>query len=277
MVWHNQSCHVAARDNATETINSWCGVGSLDAASPRPSFASDEGEGEKVMGTKKDEILAIAREQGYEGAEPSTISDAINALGTVAGGGGGGGMVVNIIRDNSTGDLVPDKSFDEIKDYIDAGGRDVVVYYDPSSLGYSIKLYHLATWNFMGSGSIGFVNTAGGSGIQSDDIIIYPSNVSTGSTFISDSSPYKVSFSRSGDTYTANKTNSEITNAYGNDKVVFGSSSGLVWHLVYSYGGAPYFATVDTTASQMSVKVLTPSSSSSSNKTYTVQTIAAAS
>jgi len=90
MVWHNQSCHVAARDNATATINSWCEEGSLDAAPPRPSFASDEGEGEKIMGTKKDEILAIAKEQGYEGKSSGTIAEAVNALGSVIGGGGGG-------------------------------------------------------------------------------------------------------------------------------------------------------------------------------------------
>ena len=96
MVWHNQSCHVAARDNATETINSWCGVGSLDAASPRPSFASDEGEGEKVMGTKKDEILAIAREQGYDGPAPATTKQATVALAdTLAGETVGGATTIS--------------------------------------------------------------------------------------------------------------------------------------------------------------------------------------
>lgn len=49
------------------------------------------------MATIKDEIAAIAAEQGYEGDAPQTIAQAVNALGTVMGGGSGGGGSAHVM------------------------------------------------------------------------------------------------------------------------------------------------------------------------------------
>lgn len=39
------------------------------------------------MATIQQEIMSIAEAQGYEGDAPSTIAEAVNALGSVMGGG----------------------------------------------------------------------------------------------------------------------------------------------------------------------------------------------
>lgn len=50
------------------------------------------------MSTIKDAITNIAVDAGYDGPTPATISDAIEAYGTVAGGGGGGaGAALDIV------------------------------------------------------------------------------------------------------------------------------------------------------------------------------------
>lgn len=60
------------------------------------------------MATIKDEIVAIATEQGYEGDAPQTIAEAVNALGSVMGGGGGGDLVA-IAGFSGTGDEMCEK------------------------------------------------------------------------------------------------------------------------------------------------------------------------
>ena len=76
------------------------------------------------MATKKEEIVAIAEAQGYEGDTPSTIAEAVNALGSVMGGGGsgGGGNLVKVTFSFSeTGPIIADKTNKEIYDLYSEG------------------------------------------------------------------------------------------------------------------------------------------------------------
>ena len=83
------------------------------------------------MATKKEEIVAIAEAQGYEGDTPSTIAEAVNALGSVIGGGSGGGAGMTIhgtlVYESGNPTVTLDKTRDEIKAYIEAGNCDVFI------------------------------------------------------------------------------------------------------------------------------------------------------
>lgn len=77
--------------------------------------------------------MSIAEAQGYEGDAPSTIAEAVNALGSVMGGGGSGGADTGLLvvhfgeQDDS---ITADKSFNEIASAIDAGQIVFGTFYD---------------------------------------------------------------------------------------------------------------------------------------------------
>jgi hypothetical protein len=81
------------------------------------------------MATIKDEIVAIATEQGYEGDAPQTIAEAVNALGSVMGGGGSGGAEPFVVTFTNAGSTYSaDKTFAEIVEAATAGKQVVGIY-----------------------------------------------------------------------------------------------------------------------------------------------------
>lgn len=116
------------------------------------------------MATIKDEIVAIATEQGYEGDAPSTIAQAVNALGTVIGGGGsgGGGVIAtfSLARDNMSatageflsGEYAGETATNEkIHELATKGVVVVGIDMSSSSYGISNTLYYLSTAQKSGS------------------------------------------------------------------------------------------------------------------------------
>ena len=120
------------------------------------------------MATIKEEIMSIAEAQGYDGDTPSTIAEAVNALGSVIGGGGSGGgsatMVVTI--STNAGRLSADKTVAEIVEHIDSGGDVIAVYDESMGAKQSVRVYHMqaygqdhvtfATFDRSSSGSMTF-------------------------------------------------------------------------------------------------------------------------
>lgn len=131
------------------------------------------------MSTKKEELVAIAREGGYEGDMPSTIAEAINAVGSVAGGGSGGGMVVNLTGgyssvDKGTGYFTIDKTAAEIIEYLGSGNDDVVVQWTPTEGYYGTKLFHLSEWRAISENNATMTFIAGNLGyIQDPSVLPY--------------------------------------------------------------------------------------------------------
>ena len=75
------------------------------------------------MGTIQQEIAAIAAGQGYDGPAPTTIAEAVNALGSVMGGGGGGGgaeplFVHFTYQSYDPETYTADKTFEEIAEAV---------------------------------------------------------------------------------------------------------------------------------------------------------------
>lgn len=78
------------------------------------------------MATIQGEILDIAKANGYEGESPKTISEAVNALGTVMGGGGSGGsdaLTVTFTGANGDATYTADKSKPEVIEAASSGMR----------------------------------------------------------------------------------------------------------------------------------------------------------
>lgn len=96
------------------------------------------------MATKKEELAAIAEAQGYEGDTPSTIAEAVNALGTVMGGGSGGGGVtfVDFTFNQSTGKYDASLTNKEICDLVDSGALVVGRWKSVSSGGSQTDCYY---------------------------------------------------------------------------------------------------------------------------------------
>lgn len=79
------------------------------------------------MSTKKEELVAIAREGGYEGDMPGTTAEAIKvAAGYVGGGGSGGGggelfiVKITVTNTQSGTTITADKTFAEIGEAVRA-------------------------------------------------------------------------------------------------------------------------------------------------------------
>jgi hypothetical protein len=97
------------------------------------------------MATIQQEIMSIAEAQDYDGDAPSTIAQAVNALGSVIGGGGSGGAGVTFVDftfNQSTGKYDASLTNKEICDLVDSGALVVGRWKSVSSGGSQTDCYY---------------------------------------------------------------------------------------------------------------------------------------
>ncbi len=112
------------------------------------------------MSTKKEELVAIAREGGYEGDMPGTTAEAIKvAAGYVGGGGSGGGAGMIITATGGDDVLTTDVTYEEAVAYVNEGNYDVVVIHDHSMSGYDNCVYRLGSFGMTYDKSAGSMVT----------------------------------------------------------------------------------------------------------------------